>query len=115
MIRKTELIRRIAKEQRLTQKVVMDVVGALERQVKQALKDGNQVELMGFGKFYSRERKEGKVRDFRTGEVRTVPAGRVAAFSAGALLRKAVKGATRGATRPTFGLQNPFAKRGKKR
>src|SRR5215207_8858659 len=117
MIRKTELITRIAKEQRLAKKVVTDVLSELERQVKQALKEGDQVQLMSFGRWYSRERKAGTVKDIRTGERRTVPAGRVAAFRVGSSLKKAVGGGGRATARSgqTFGLSNPFKRKGKKR
>ncbi len=111
MIRKTELIKRIAKEQRLTHKVVNDVVGELERQVTRALKQQDTVQLMSFGRFYARERKAGKVKDIRSGQIRPVAAGRVAAFRAGSLLKKAVSGSGQPAG-AGLSLTNPF-KRGR--
>ncbi len=95
MIRKTELVRRLARETRLSQGVVTDVLTTFERQVKDGLRDGHTVQLMGFGSFYTRDRAEGRVRNLQTKEMMTVPASRVAAFKAGDLLKRAIKRAPR--------------------
>jgi DNA-binding protein HU-beta len=104
IIGRPELVRRIAKEQRLTQAVVTDVVHELERQIRQAVRENHSVQLVGFGTFYARDRKAGRVRNIRTHEVQEVPAGRTAAFRAGDLLKRAVDRKRRGCGfAPSFG------------
>ena len=107
-IRKPELVRRLAKETRLSQRVVADVLAAFERQVQDSLRDAHTVELTGFGSFYTGERQEREVRLFRRDadgelvrdtedrpvledEPTTVPAHRYAAFRVGDVLKRAVR------------------------
>ena len=85
IIRKPELVRRLAKETRLNQRVVSDVVVAFQRQVQDSLRDGHTVELTGFGTFYSGERSAGTVLDIRSRQERSYPAHRYAAFRVGEL------------------------------
>jgi DNA-binding protein HU-beta len=92
---KTELVRRVAKETRLSQRVVNEVLESAHATIKLALRQGNHVVLPGFGTFYTRERGERTVRHIRTGEVLSVPAGRQAAFRAGEQLKHAVSLAPR--------------------
>src|SRR5947209_6430362 len=91
MVYRTELIRRLSRETRLSQEVVSDVLNALEREVKQALASGDAVQLTGFGSFYTRKRAESRVPSIQTGEMMTIPAGRVVGFRAGELLKKAIR------------------------
>lgn len=89
---KTELIRRVAAETRLSQRVVSDVINSSHRLIEQALREGKTVTIPGFGIFYTRERAEGQARDFRSGKMIRVLARRIAAFRAGAVLKRAVRG-----------------------
>jgi DNA-binding protein HU-beta len=86
----TDIIRMVAREQRLSQRVVSDAVHEFFRQVRQLVGKGETVQVTGFGTFYRRERKEAQGRNFRTNETVTIPAGMQAAFRAGELLRNAV-------------------------
>jgi len=92
---KTDLIRNVAKETRLSQRVVDDVVTESLEAISQALRDGQTVVLPGFGTFYTKERKAGTVRHIRTGEPIDIPPLRQAAFRVGELLRRAVRKAPR--------------------
>ena len=92
---KTDLIRRVAKETRLSHRIVDDVVRESLAAITQALRDGQTVVLPGFGTFYTREHKAGTVRHIRTGESLTIPAMRQADFRVGELLRRAVRKAPR--------------------
>src|SRR5579862_6157237 len=92
---KTEVIRRVAKETRLSQRVVNEVLESAQATIKLALRQGTTVVFPGFGTFYSRERAERSVRNIRTGEPMTLPAGRQAAFRAGEHLKHAVSLAPR--------------------
>ena len=88
---KTDLIRKVAKETRLSQRVVNDVVRESLAAITQALSRGQDVVLPGFGTFYTKQRQESQVRHIRTGEVLTIPAMRQADFRVGDLLRQAVR------------------------
>jgi len=92
---KTDLIRNVAKETRLSRRIVDDVVRASLDAISQALRDGQTVVLPGFGTFYTKERKASTVRHIRTGEVIEIPALRQADFRVGDLLRRAVRKAPR--------------------
>src|SRR5438105_1085436 len=87
---KTELVRKVARETRLTQVVVREVLDTAQATIKLTLRQGTAVTLPGFGTFYTRERGERTVRHLRTGELLTIPAGRQAAFRAGEQLKHAV-------------------------
>jgi DNA-binding protein HU-beta len=92
---KTEFIRRIARETRLSQRIVSDVVDAAQRLIEQTLRDGQRVTLPGFGTFYTRKRAAGKVKHIRTGKEISVPARTLAAFHVGEVLKRAVAGQRR--------------------
>ena len=92
---KTEVVRRIAKETRLSQHVVNEVLDTAHATIKLALRHGERVVFPGFGTFYARQRAERTVRNIRTGEPIAVPAGRQAAFRAGEHLKHAVSLAPR--------------------
>lgn len=98
-IYKTEVVRRVAKETRLSQRVVSEVLDTAHATVKLALRQGTSVVFPGFGTFYTRERGERSVRNIRTGEPMTIPAGRQAAFRAGEHLKHAVSLTPRRRTR----------------
>ena len=89
---KTEVVRRIAKQTRLGQRAVDDVLAASHRLIGESLRAGETVTFPGFGTFYASERKAGTVRHVRTGQTVDVPARRVAAFRVGDVLKRAVAG-----------------------
>ena len=101
---KTALIRRVAKETRLSHRIVDDVVSESLEAITQALRDGQTAVLPGFGTFYTKERKAGTVRHIRTGEPLAIPAMRQADFRVGELLRRAVRKAPRQRSRRTTGI-----------
>ncbi len=92
---KTDIVRKVAKETRLSQRVVDDVLRETLTTVTQALRDGQTIVLPGFGTFYTKQRKAGQVRHIRTAEVIEIPAMRQADFRVGELLRQAVRKAPR--------------------
>jgi DNA-binding protein HU-beta len=89
---KTELIRRVARETRLSQRVVADVMDATQRLIGETLRAGQQVTLPGFGTFYTRKRQASKVKHIRTHKEISVPARTIAAFRTGEVLKRAVVG-----------------------
>ncbi|MCL4552139.1 MAG: HU family DNA-binding protein [Candidatus Marsarchaeota archaeon] len=88
---KTDVVRRVAKETRLSQRAVSDALNGALKQVTLALAQGQFVVFPGLGTFYTRMRKASTARSFETGKPMKVPAMRVAAFRAGELLKQAVR------------------------
>lgn len=99
----TQLVRRVAKETGLSQRVVRQVLGASLHAIEAALTEGERVTLPGFGTFYTSQRQAGRVRSIRTGRQVEVPARRVAAFRVGEVLKRAVAAKRRGRRR-LFGM-----------
>jgi DNA-binding protein HU-beta len=87
---KGELVERIAQEAGVTEGEAQKYFGAFERVVTEALKNGEEVRITGFGKFSVRERKAREGRNPRTGEKMEIAASKVPAFSAGNALKGAV-------------------------
>ncbi len=100
---KTDVVRTVAKETRLSRRIVDDVLRETLTTVTQALRDGQTVVLPGFGTFYTKERKAGQVRHIRTAELIDIPAMRQADFRVGELLRQAVRKAPRRRSRHETG------------
>lgn len=92
---KTELVRRVARETRLSQNIVADVVEVTQRLIEETLRAGQPVTLPGFGSFYTRKRAAGKVKHVRTGQLIAVPARTIAAFRVGEVLKRVVAGKRR--------------------
>ncbi len=99
----TDLVRRVAQQTGLHQRVVRQVLGVSLETMQSALTAGERVTLPGFGTFSTRQRRAGRVRSVRTGRQVDVPARRVAAFRVGDVLKRAVAGKRRGRRR-LFGL-----------
>src|SRR4051812_41823293 len=112
VIYKTELVRHVAKRTKVSQQVISVVIHSLAAEIAAGLQRGDTVRLTNFGTFYSRPRAAGRVRDFTTAAWREVPAGTVAAFRAGALLKKAV-GTSAPARRGRPKLRQLFSRLGK--
>jgi DNA-binding protein HU-beta len=91
VVGKQELIRRVADRSGHTQKDTEAFLNGLISVVTDALAMGEEVRLTGFGTFRSRLTVARSGKDPRTGAPITVPAHRVARFSAGKELRTAVE------------------------
>ena len=87
---KTDLIDAVV-EQGLSKKQSTLVVETIFSSIKDALRRGEKVQLVGFGTFRTKERKGRMGRNPRTGESVNVPAKRVPLFKAGKVLKEAVK------------------------
>jgi DNA-binding protein HU-beta len=96
---KTEFIRQVARQTRLSQQVVAAVTDATQRLITHTLRAGQRVTFPGFGTFYTRKRQAGRIQHIRTHQLITVPARTLAAFRAGGLLKRAVAGKRRGRAR----------------
>jgi len=87
---KSELVESISNESGLTKTDAVKALDAMLGSVTTALKNGEQVVLVGFGTFSVKDRAPRKVRNPRSGEVIDVAASRVAAFKPGKGLKSAV-------------------------
>mgnify|MGYP005865040403 CR=1 FL=1 len=95
MIGKAEIASRVAKRAGISQAKANDVVNAVTDSITEALRQGEEVRLTGFGSFRVVERSERMGRNPRTGEPITVPGGMRPAFSPGTKLIDAVRGEAR--------------------
>jgi DNA-binding protein HU-beta len=91
-MQKTEFIEHVAKEAGITRTLADKVVKASLKVIEDSLRGGEKVTLTGFGTFEVRERAPRTVTSIRTKEKVTIPAGKIAAFSAGSDLKSAVTG-----------------------
>jgi DNA-binding protein HU-beta len=87
---KAELVTKIAEKSGLTKKDAEKALSAFVDVVQEALKQGDKVQLVGFGTFEIRERAERKGRNPQTKEEITIPATKAPVFKAGAELKKSV-------------------------
>ena len=90
-VTKYDLVESVYQKTQCEKKIVQDVVKQLLDELKNALKEGNTIELRGFGTFEPSLRKaRSKARNPNTGEQLTVAPHFVAAFRAGQELKKSL-------------------------
>lgn len=87
---KSELIDAIASASELTKADAGRALDAVLEAVTNALKEGNQVTLVGFGTFLVKERAARTGRNPQTKEELHIPASRVPSFKPGKALKDAV-------------------------
>jgi DNA-binding protein HU-beta len=87
---KVELIAKVARETKLTNRDATEVIEATMENIMKALQDGDEVRLVGFGTFSVTRRKASEGRNPRTGETITIPETRNPKFRAGRNFKKAV-------------------------
>lgn len=87
---KSELVKSLAEKAEITQKDAAKALDAMVDTIEQALAKGDKVQIIGFGSFEVRDRKERKVISPATGEEIKVPATKVPAFKPGKSLKEAV-------------------------
>jgi len=87
---KAELAERVADKVHLTNRQSEAIINIVLRCIAEALREGDKVELRGFGSFRTRIRKARQGRNPRTGEAVQVPSKRVPFFRAGKDLQEGV-------------------------
>ena len=87
---KTELISAIAEKSGLSKKDSEKALAATIDAIAGALKDGDKVQLVGFGVFDVKTRAERTGRNPRTKETITIPASKIPQFKAGKALKDAI-------------------------
>ena len=87
---KSQLVDKIAEGADLTKAAAGRALDAFIEAVEEALKEGDQVALVGFGTFLVRERAARTGRNPQSGAVIEIAASKVPAFKAGKALKDAV-------------------------
>lgn len=87
---KAELINAVATSAEVSKKDAEAVVSATLDAITNALKDGDKVQLVGFGSFEVKKRAERIGRNPKTKESIKIPASKVPTFKAGKALKEAV-------------------------
>lgn len=87
---KAELIAKIAEESKLTKKAAEAALDALVVSVESALKNGEKVQLVGFGTFEVRQIAARKGRNPQTKAEIKIPASKAPVFKAGKALKDLV-------------------------
>ncbi len=87
---KTELVANVAEKAGIDRKRADKAVNAVFEAVKQALVEGDKVQIIGFGTFENRARSARKGRNPRTGEEIQIKASKLPSFKAGKALKDAV-------------------------
>jgi len=88
---KPELISSIADKTGMKKKDAEAMLDAFTTSVKEALKKGGEVRLIGFGTWATRERKKREGVNPRTGKKISIPAKTVPYFKVGKELKESVK------------------------
>lgn len=89
---KAELIDAIAKDTKLKKKDIEMMLASFMKNVKETVKKGQNVQLIGFGTFSRAERAARNGRNPRTGAAIKIPATKYPKFVPGADFRNMVKG-----------------------
>lgn len=87
---KSELVKALAEKAEFTQKDAAKALEAMVATIQEALAKGDKVQIIGFGSFEVRDRKERKVISPATRQEITVPATKVPAFKPGKSLKEAI-------------------------
>ncbi|MBI3899381.1 MAG: HU family DNA-binding protein [Gammaproteobacteria bacterium] len=87
---KTDLIQQVAQSAELSQTSASKAIDALFSVIANSLRNGEQVQLTGFGTFSVAERAARNGRNPRTGETITIAASRNPKFKAGKGLKDAL-------------------------
>lgn len=83
---KADIVERVCRRLGVPRAQAEIAVDRILAQLKQALAEGDRIELRGFGVFDVRRRKPGIGRNPRTGDEVPIPAGRAARFRPGKAL-----------------------------
>ena len=87
---KAELVEEVAKTTQLTKKHAEIIVNTVFDSIVHSLKDGEKIELRGFGSFRLRQREPRKGRNPKTGDKVDVPPKKVPYFKPGKELKELI-------------------------
>ena len=83
---KQELVANVAEQASLTKKDAEKAVNAVFETIKNALGEGDRIQLIGFGTFEVKDRKARKGRNPQTGDEIEIAASRMSVFKGGKAL-----------------------------
>ena len=86
---RAELIVQVAERAKLDRKTAEKAVSATFEAIKEALIEGDKVQVLGFGTFEVRERAARKGRNPRTGEEIEIKSSKLPSFKSGKSLKEA--------------------------
>ncbi len=89
---KTDLVNVVAAETQLTKKDAEAAINATLAAIENALKEGDKVQIIGFGTFEVKEAAEREGRNPKTGESIKIEASKRPSFSASKVLKDSVNG-----------------------
>jgi DNA-binding protein HU-beta len=89
-MRKQDLIRAVAKQTAKPEGQIAGIVNSVFETIQQALAEGDEVAISGFGTFRVVERPAREGRNPQTGQPMMIGAGKSPAFRPGAALKRAV-------------------------
>ncbi len=87
---KAEFIKELSKKSKLTQKDCANCLNAMTQLVTQTLRKGENVTLIGFGKFQVKHRNARKTFNPQTKKQMLIPANKVPQFKPGKALKEAI-------------------------
>ncbi|MBD3413623.1 MAG: integration host factor subunit beta [Candidatus Aminicenantes bacterium] len=87
---KADLINRLAKDMNITKQEAEKGINIFFDTIKDAIKNGEEIELRGFGSFRIRKRSSRSGRNPRTGEPVKVPAKKVIYFKPSKILKQMI-------------------------
>lgn len=88
---KADLISALAEQNGMTKKEAEKVVSGVISLISDALKNGDKVQIMGFGSFDVKERAARTAKNPSTGAMMDIPASKVVSFKAGKALKDSVQ------------------------
>lgn len=88
---KADLVERMAKEAKITKKAAETALDSFTAGVRDSLKKGKRVSLVGFGTFSIGKRAARNGRNPQTGEAIKIKAAKVPRFKAGKTLKDAIR------------------------
>ena len=88
---KAELISKVAIEAKITKAAAAKAIDSVTDIITKDLKKGGRITLTGFGTFSMANRKARTGRNPQTGQKIRIPASKTPKFTAGKILKKAVK------------------------
>jgi DNA-binding protein HU-beta len=87
---KSQLIEIISSETNLKKRDVEAISDVLFTTIMNEVAKGEKIQVTGFGSFEARNRSERTIKNPRSGEITTVPAMKIASFSAGSVFKAKV-------------------------
>lgn len=87
---KNELIKSVSKQSSLSQKEAKEALDAITSLIKDALNKGEEIKIMGFGKFEVKDRSERITINPKTKQKMIIPKTKVASFKASKNLKDAL-------------------------